>query len=344
MATLGQVTNAFRHILVIGLLSIVGLFLLITVFNAIKNSHPTPEKPPTVDFGKLPSISFPQNVTSQKFTYDVNTLSGNLPAFPDQVPVYKITQPQPSLTALDSAKSLLTNSGFTGEPVKVSDSLYAWTNDDTPPKTIQFNIFSNNFSLNSNYQTDIDVTSANNLPDQNGAINTAAGFLQNLSLYPNDVDASKTKVMLFSIANNQLTPASSLSNTQIIRVDFFQGNQNNLPIFYPQPTYSTMTFFVGGGNSLAQVVSGNFFHQGIAPDNGTYPIISAQVALQELEKGNVYIASFDNTSTTITIHNIVLGYYMSDTTQQYLQPIIVFEGDHNFYAYVSAIQSNWITQ
>lgn len=341
MATLNQVTRTSRHILAIGVLFIVGIFLLITIINFIKSLHPTPPPPPTVTFGKLPAIIFPQSVTSLKLQFTVDTLSGNFPDFGDRTTVYTLQQAQPTLSALDNAKVLVGKMGYFGDPVKISDTYYQWKNTDPLPKTLTLNIFTNDFAITSPYQSNPDVTAGNNIPDQNGAIDTVMNFLQNASLSPTDIDTSKTKATLLSLSNGQLISATSLSSAQIIQVDLFQNDVNKLPIFYPQPTHSTMSLYVGGGNNFSQIVLANFNHQSIGSENATYPTISAQEAFDALKNGQGYIASYDGTSTTISIHSIVLGYYMSDKPQQYLMPIIVFEGDSGFFAYISAVKAEW---
>ena len=42
------------------------------------------------------------------------------------------------------------------------------------------------------------------------------------------------------------------------------------------------------------------------------------------------------------IKKIYLAYYLSEQRQNYLMPIVIFEGNNNFYAYVQAVQDEWI--
>lgn len=346
MATLKQVSNASKHILAVTAIGVVGILVIIFLVNIVKvinqSLHPTPPAPPTVDFGKLPPISFPANNSTQQFTFALDTLSGSLPDVGDRATIYKIQQSQPSLLALDNATNIVQKVGFSSTPVRISDTDYKWTNSDSLQKTLTMNVFNNNFSISSDFLNDQNVQKGNNLSDQNGAIGLATTFLQNLGLFPQDVDTNKTKATLLSISNGQLVPATSLSDAEIIRVDFFQSDVNKTPIFYPNATYSTMSMLIGGGNPNSQIVDAHFYHQTIDSAHGTYPIISSQQAFDALKKGQAYISSYDNTGTTITIRNISLGYYMGIDQQQYLQPIFVFQGDHGFYAYVPAITAEWI--
>ena len=348
MASLKEVRNLSRHILAIGAIGVVAIFLivmLVQIGKAIVNTiHPPQAAKPTVAFGKLPTIHFPESQMSPNLTYSLNTLSGNLPDFGDRATVYKMNPAEPNLLALENAKSLVTKVGFLQDPTQISDSEYMWTNTDDLPKRLTVNIFTNNFTLDSDFMTNQDVLSAKNLSDENNAIGNATQFLQNFGLLPQDINTDKTKVTLLSISNGQLIPATSLSTAQIIRVDFFQDDINNLPIFYPQATYSTMYFLIGGGNVDSQIVSAHFTYHAVGQNSATYPIISAKDAYAALQKGQGYIASYDSTDTHITIHNVVMGYYIGETAQNYLQPIIVFEGDHGFFAYIPAVTADWIQQ
>jgi hypothetical protein len=50
----------------------------------------------------------------------------------------------------------------------------------------------------------------------------------------------------------------------------------------------------------------------------------------------------DNAGGTVTIRRIYLGYYDSLTPQEFLMPIVVFEGDGGFLGYVQAVTNEWL--
>src|SRR5437764_13814222 len=89
------------------------------------------------------------------------------------------------------------------------------------------------FDLTSQYVFDQNVLSAQNLTDETGSIGIAAGFFKDLNSYPKDIDETKTKTRLFTIAGGQLVPATSLSSAQIIRVDFYQQDRSKRAMYYP---------------------------------------------------------------------------------------------------------------
>src|SRR4029077_17553916 len=107
------------------------LFLLIQITKAIINNvNPPKVAPPTVSFGKLSPIQFPESTNTPSLTYSLNTTSGNLPDFGDRATVYKMNPMQPNLLALDNAKTLVAKVGFFNDPQQVSDIKYQWTKNN----------------------------------------------------------------------------------------------------------------------------------------------------------------------------------------------------------------------
>jgi len=345
MLTLSQATSETRVALKWGGVIFLVFFLIFLIFKigtALKQTlFPTPPAPPTVSFGKLPSIVFPNNVSDKNFNYSLNTVTGTLPAFQDRINVYKMVQVSPDLLALKKAISNVSSVGFTNPEIPVSAKVYQWNDNGPLNRSITMDIFSTDFSLSSTFISDPTVQSAINLPDPTTAISTAQSFLSSMSSFPDDIDNAKTNTLLFSINNNTLTTATSISNAQIIEVDFFQKDIDKLPIYYPKAVNSTINVLVVGGKDQPQVAQVNFSHQTVSNQSATYPIKTAQDAYSLLRQGQGYIASYFGTSTDISIKNVFLAYYIGDKKQNYLYPIAVFEGDNGFFAYVPIITDVW---
>lgn len=345
MLTLNQATSetrvAFKWSGVIFLVLVL-IFLIFKIGTALKQTlFPTPPAPPTVSFGKLPSIVFPNNVSDKNFNYSLDTVTGTLPTFQDRINVYKMTAISPDLLALKKAINNVNSVGFTNPELPISAKVYQWNDNGPLNRSITMDIFSTDFALSSTFISDPIVQSAINLPDQTTAITTAQGFLSSMSSFPDDIDSTKAKTLLFSINNNTLTTATSVSNAQVIEVDFFQKDIDKLPIYYPKAVNSTMNVLVVGGNDQPQVAQVNFSHQTVSNQSATYPIKTAQDAYNLLKQGQGYIASYFGSGTDISIKNVFLAYYIGDKKQDYLFPIAVFEGDNGFFAYVPLITDVW---
>ncbi len=306
---------------------------------------PTPPPKPTVLFGKLTPAIFPGSTTNENFTYSLDTISGELPNFPQQLKIYKVEVPKADLLALKNVGETVANAGFQNGPFKVSDKLYFWTNDRGDfLKTIRVNIQNGNFTLFSPFYFDNSILAAKNLPREKEAIKDAQNFLSDIEYLSSDLDLGKTKANLLSIKDGQVDGAISLSSAHGYRVNFFQKNINNLPVYYEKPNESNVNVIITGGENSSQVVRASYLLQKPSKDVSTYPMKTSQEAFEELKDGKAYIASFYGESNKIKINEVFLAYYISSKEQEYILPIIVFVGNDGFYAYVSAVTDEWISK
>lgn len=385
--TLHDTTENLKKMSVGTAIGITVIILLVIVFNVgkvVKNIlFPVKAEIANHTFGKVPVIVFPDNATSENLTYTINTESGGFEKFPDRLNVYKLEQPVPNFLNLDTAREkakLLHFLSDTGEPipeVPVGEAIYEWEEPRGLQRKLTFDIITFNFTLTSNYLTSLTTLNAVGLPDESGAIKVATDTLNDISLLPSDIDLTKTEntekkvnyntfPRIYSIRNSELIPASSFSNTQIIRVDLYQKDveyelntglkgensimkreKMKLPILYPHPPFSTMSMWVGVGPTGPTVVDAKFTHHNYIVDKKeepTYSIKSVDEAFEELTGGAGYIAAYDGApeETEILINKAYLAYYLGEDDQQYLMPIFVFEGDKGFFGYVSAVKNDWV--
>ena len=159
-----------------------------------------------------------------------------------------------------------------------------------------------------------------------------------MSLFPQDLDEKKIKTANYSILNNTLVPATSISNTNIVRVDFFRKDIDNLPIFYEND--SNINLLVGKEQNQLRVVEAHYSYKTISEESSTYAIKTTSEAFFDLKQGKGFISQKPE-NNNIPIKNVFLGYYMKEKRSDFLLPVIVFQGD-NFIAYVSAVKDEWI--
>jgi hypothetical protein len=359
-----------------------GVILLIVTFVKVGKFMASVLNPPKIAlpneaYGKLPPIEFPQSTVKGEFTYSVNTVNGTLPTdFPDRVIVYPMVVPQPNLLNLDDAKKIIASMGFVDQVGNTLPEIprggpsYEWDEPTGFQRKIIYNIVTGSFSMTSNYLTALSVLNAQYLGDQNAAVATVQNFVSDTGSFPSDIDLTLTQnptpdvdytttPQLYSIISGQLNPTSSLSNTQVIRVDLYQklidytlsaaqnGNltqfqtiELKMPIMYPHPPYSTMNFLVASDVNQANVVTANYNYQTVnlqPSTSATYPIKSAQQAFDDLQKGKGYVAAYNGGGSQILIDKVYPAYFMGDAAQDYLEPVIVFEGQNGFFAYVPGV-------
>lgn len=321
---------------------LLGIFLLVKGFFLIKEIiSPTPLAGPTASFGKLPAIFFPNGI-KKNFTYKLDTITGSLPVFPDRSKVFVMSKIEPDILAVDKANTKASSLGFIPNPEQLSDTMYRWRNGSSPFQNLILNVNMAQLSLSSAFLDDPNVLTANNLPTKEVSITMAKNFLQTLGLYPPVIDENKITTNNSKIDHGIISDASSFSTTELITVYFFEKDKDGLPIVYPRGTVSSMSVTVAGGAYQPQIIDSRFFYQKILDKSATYPIKTAKEAYEELKKGKAYVASNENTNLDIVIKKVYLGYYIEGRPQSVLEPVVVFEGNGNFKAYVPAIKDEWI--
>lgn len=352
MLTLHKDVQVTRSLVKWGLILLAGFFILnilIRTGKLIKEFfYPTMPPAPTVSFGKLPKIIFPESITNEKLVYTIETITGSLNTFPDRANVYQVAYEPANLLNADRAREKVRRIGFIDENRQllpetiISPSIYAWQETTNLKRKITFDLKSFNFDLVSDFASDPYVQSAYRLPTESEAIVAVQKFLETMEISPPDIAIEKTTTSLYTLQHGSLIPATSFSKAHVVRVNFFQNGKNDLPIYYPYPPFSLMDFYLTGGSIATQVAKATYIHRTILDSDATYPIKTASTALEELKAGKGYIASYHGATAKVTIRSASLGLYISDEKQGYVMPIIVFEGDGNFVAYTSAVTDDWI--
>jgi hypothetical protein len=324
------------------ILKIGGILFIIIFFIFMGTKLITPTPSPTAAFGKLSAIQFPKRA-DKNVSYSLDTLTGYLPNFSDRTKVYEITPNQPTLLGLDKTREKVKNIGFSSSGVQMSEDTYQWVSQDKAlQRKIIMNIFSSDFTFYSSYLTEKALQTFSGADTSGRTVEVAKKFLSDMSLFPQDIDENKTKINLFSIINGTLIPTSKITDTKIMEINFFQKDVNNLPIYYQEGKSSTIYFLIGKENNQLIVVDGRFFYKNISKTSSDYAIKTASEAYLELQNGEAYIANNQDGAEKVTIKKVLLGYYIGEKSQEFLMPIIVFEGDNNFIAYVSAVKNEWI--
>lgn len=348
-------------IVLIGGGSILSLIILFRIGVLMKDIlFPKPPELPNARFGKLPAIPFGEPALTDKFTYAVETITGSLPTLTDRVNVYKIIHNDTTLLNAKEADRKAAAIDFIDSqgnyiPHKaLTPTDYEWTDSsDLLPRTLTMDINTYNFVLDSDFLSYPPITQSTYIANQDGGKGLVSRMLNSMNLLSDDIDQKKTTAEILTVKNGTLIPAVSLSTAQIMRINFFQKDIDELPIFYPRYPYSTMDFYVTSrALDITDVVEGHFSHQQVKlpdpklpdpADSASYPIKTADEAFKELQAGKGFIANYSGSSKNINITDVSLGYFLGDKKMDYIMPVIVFHGEEGqFYGFVSAIQDSWI--
>lgn len=306
-----------------------------------KKVFPPAPTPATLAFGKLPKLPFPES-TMKSLKFTLETADVGIPEFPHLSKVYLMPKIASNLLSLDFAKEKAKRLGFDSEPQQTSESIYKFTHK-TAPATLETNIVNGAFSIS--YDLNVDSSPLSVHPTQpEVAAATIKSFLSGASLFPADLTGPISHKFLKTQAGG-LIPALSQSDANLVRIDLFRKNIDELPAVTNKPSESNIWFMVSGIREKGKDVLAGEYHYFPVDETqvATYTIKTGETALQELISGNYYPASYGTTTDgdDIKIRKIYLAYYDPGIYTEFYQPVYVFEGDKNFVGYVPAVTPDY---
>ncbi|KKU09530.1 MAG: hypothetical protein UX13_C0038G0012 [Candidatus Woesebacteria bacterium GW2011_GWB1_45_5] len=334
--------KTIRYIIYVIIFLMVGKVLLDATIGIYKKIFPPAPPPPTVKFGKLPAVLFPDTNPSVKLSYVLETPGGGLPKLPTQVKVFFMPKINPTLLALDVAKEKARALRFTSEPQQISDTVYRFVNPDVP-SAFEINIVTGVFSIS--YDLIADRTPLNVKPP--AAEVAAAQFRSSLSaagILPEDL-AGPTSNEFFKLSDGRLESALSLSEADVTKVNLYRKSYDNLPSLTGDPDEANVWAIISGSTNRGQQIVAAEYHYFPVDESqfSTYPIKTAEEAFNELSAGQAFITNLGlaKDGTTLKIRRVYLAYFDPETPTDFFQPIFVFEGDNSFTAYVPAVSADY---
>ncbi|MFI5241068.1 MAG: hypothetical protein ACHQUA_01405 [Microgenomates group bacterium] len=346
MATrLTQVSITARKIIRYGIYGIIfltiGKIVLDISIRLYRTVFPPPPPAPTVKFGRIPKLDFPEN-PKVNITYTLETPEGELPKLPNQEKVYFMPKINPNLLSLDVAKQKAKELGFDSDPQQVSDTVYKFT-DKTFPSTLEINIVTGTFSIS--YDLNADRSALDRKPPISEiATNNIKSYLTTADIFPDDLTGPVTHEFL-KLSDGKLISALSLSEGDVIKINFFRKNYDEIPTLTQHPDEANVWFILGGSQDKSQQVIAAEFHYYPVDESqfSTYPIKTPQAAFEELQAGNAYIANqgLVKDGESLKIRRVYIANYDPEAPAEFFQPIYVFEGDKGFMAYLPAVTSDY---
>lgn len=348
MATLTEVSIISRKIIRYGIYAVILIVIARFSINIGKDIYkkmfpPKPE-PPTVAFGKLPALPFPER-SEQKLNYTLELPEGSLPKLVEKIEVYFMPQSQTNINVIDEAKSKAQKLGFNpdGKPMfETIPNVYIFSKTGQP-SDLTMNIITGLFSIS--FRTNENPSILRGTPPSaEDAINQVQSFLSKANYLTEDLKSGTAKHLYLKTESGKFTPALSLSDSNLTKVNLFRksyGKENNVPPVTPKMPEANVWFIIAGGGKY--IIAGEYHYFAIDnTKNATYPLKTSEMAWEELKEGKAFIANTgNNPDGNITIRRVYLAYYDAAKYIEYYQPVIVFEGDNDFYAYVPAVTSEY---
>jgi hypothetical protein len=177
-------------------------------------------------------------------------------------------------------------------------------------------------------------------PTDEAAIAFYKGFLG--TFLDDDLRNGTGKAEYLKVEEGNFVPAISLSEADITKVSLFRkplGQHKAPSVTAEMPESNVWALITGRGN---EIIAAEFHH--FARDDtksSTYPLITAEDAWGKLQNGEAYIANPGQNQGAVIIRKVYLAYFDPSIYTDFYQPVIVFEGDNNFYGYVPAISSEY---
>ncbi len=320
-----------------------------SVASFLKKVNPPKPPPPTVAFGKLPPLDFGSVKTITKSTglnFKVDTIEGGIPTLPDRVTVFPVKKETVSLLSLDKASNKVKKIGLQSQPEALTETLYKWRDLNLPSRQIVLDIVSQNFEFSYDYTFDAEILQKKGIVDLREAKKIATKFLNTLEINLGNFDNEKTSTIILELTGGKLTEVQSLAEAEMVRVNFHRPDLEGLPFVSPYPDKATVSVLVAPfslSDNKKQIAEANYtYWQPDTTKSATYPTKTAVEAFNELKSGEGYVLAKFNPDSNVTLRRIYLAYIeLPVTFQPYLQPVVVFEGDHGFRAVVPAVRADY---
>ena len=348
MATLTETAAATKKLIKIAAAGVVfflifklGLFIFNTYLKVVK---PPPPPPATVTFGKLPALVFPEKLHPE-LTLRLETPTGGTPNLGDKATVYLMPTFRSSFMALDQANQTAKKMNFANPPKEITERRYRWESEEFLPSVLEMDIINGSFSLKRNWQTDPTILSDKQLPGKEQAVAQAKNFLRQIGLLNDELNQTRAEITYLTFSAGQYQKEISLSEADFVQVDLFRADIEENKVLTTDPGKGIVRIiFSGSREAEKQIIQTEYNYFPIdLEQSGTYPIKTASQAWRELQTRQGFIASIGkNTTGVIAIRRIYLAYYDGESSNGFLLPIIVFEGDNGFYGYVQAITNEWL--
>ena len=320
---------------------IIGRISLGVGLKVYRNFFPEPPPPPTVGFGPLPALPFPEKERPDNLVFSLETPEGSMPAFPDQLKVYFMPKPVQTQLNLEIATDKAVKLGFSSQASQISQTVYRFPHRKSPA-VLEMNIVTGVFSISFDLGKDSSPLSRRPPPAEIAAARARA-YLSSAGLLPEDL-IGKTQPQFLKIEGGQFASRLSLSEADLTKVNFFRKSFDDYPPVTPKTDEANVWFIVSGANQKdKQIIAAEYHYFPVDEDRfETYPLKPAEAAWEELKTGGGYIANLGaNEKGNIIIRRVYLAYYDAGVVTEFYQPVYVFEGDRGFVAYVPAVASEY---
>jgi len=350
MASLTQTSVAARRVIRYGIYAIILILIGRLVYRGVvtvyRQAFPPPPPKATLGFGALPKLPFPEKNKDKKFSYKLELPDVDLPELSEQELVYFMPPFETNIGVEDAAKDKAQAMGFNPDGrliVEGVPNVYVFQKNNVP-SNLTMNIITGIFSINYNINAKPEILVGEPLEEES-AFSVVKGILNRGQFLKEDLKKGVFTHQYLKQNNGIFEPVSSLSEGDSIKVNLFRknyGGKEDIPSVTPDMPQANIWFVLGAGQGN-EVIAAEFNYFPLdETKKETYNLITSEAAFEKLKNGEGFIANVDeNAGSEITIRRVYLGYYDAGQYMKNYQPVVVFEGDDNFYAYVPAVNDEY---
>ena len=346
MASLTKVAITTRRIIrysIYLILFIIFARLTILVTTRIyRHFFPEPPPPPTLEFGKLPDLPFPLREFPSDVVFTLQTPDEKLPKLTTQAKVFFMPQAVPNIRAVEFAREQALKLGFNPDGRELVETVYLFQRTDAPASlnmNIVTGVFSISYDLNANPSILQQIP-----PPPEVSVNQVKGYLTGANLLPNDIRDGPTSHEFIRVEQGQFVNAFSLSESDFVKINLFRKDFDEIKSLPPDFTEANVWFMLSGSSEAgSKIVAAEYHYFPLDEEKfATYPLKTSEQAWEELKAGRAFIANYEpSEEAEIFIRRVYVAYYDAGQYTEFYQPVIVFEGDNNFAAYVPGIASEY---
>lgn len=320
----------------IGVVIYLILYIVWIISEPLRHREPPP--PPIVPvFGGIPLPEFPDSDPNVVFSYRLETPTGGFPDdLPDRTVVFQNQESRVGFFSLDSAIDLAKKFRFTGNPEPISPPIYQWKRVSDLPGLLEINTVTRDLDLIYNWRLNPNLLISQKRITQESIFNAARGELSRGGLWNDDIKNGDHKQIYFKVFKDQLLKVSSISQAELIQVNFRRAPINGLPIVHSDTERPPIWLLI---TRSSQIVELHYRYYPTGTQTSEYPLVPVELAWQQLIEGQAHIARIgDNVpGQEVIIRDFSLAYYVSNHYQPFTQMVYVIRGDKDFMAYVPAV-------
>lgn len=353
--TLTEVVYYIRKIFPFAVLCTILIFILYVIYKIAELSTPVQQAAvmptPTPAFGKLPALAIDSpRRNPAEIEYFIDTIQGVPETATSAAAIYFVPKKVATFGFREKASVLAKALGFDDatQRTQLQDSIYTVVDN---ARRLKFEIDTFNFEFSQDITDEtkrafVDVV----MPSEDVLKSKAVDLVRQLNRYPTEIAKSTQTVTYFRYpvstdsANlkTEIVQDPSLSN--MVEVDFFPPKIDAFETvtsnYFTSPNYIVFSPQKSGDDF---VVNARIKVYELSTEQSSiYPLRTGDDALAALSAGKGYLISGSLAGVKrVNINRTYTAYLVPTEYTEYIQPVYVFVGDHEFVAYVPAVQPLW---